>query len=432
MALPFFESFMNAGMIPDPDTMYRDLQQAFITDQWDNTTALYTVGEQADMQHLVFQDIQAWLAYVVDSSSSGRKNGEDFRQLVFEDITHPCTRGRYYQFFDNYWIAYFTDEIASVVKNLLLRRCNNFMRIVDPDNGSVFSIPCVVDYDMTSPSVQVTSQILTPNNHATVMVQGNPDTLRLFKTNTRYILGNRPFKLYGMQNTINDDYTSPMPTLIYLDLYLDELRANDNLELQLADNGTYEYTISINSQNMELTKNSTGQLTADIALNGQEVDNKTALWSSNDESVVTIDSNGVYDVIGDVGTGAIITATLQGNPDVVDSIEITVVDVAELTTDIIVDPSFTKIREYETVNFTVSASHGGIEISPTDTQVSLASGSVVLSNQYLTITKNDNQYTLTCTQRTNTPQALYITVDNTSPAFVADTAFVVHCVSMMG
>ena len=31
---------MNAGMIPDPDTMYRDLQQAFIRDQWDNTTAL--------------------------------------------------------------------------------------------------------------------------------------------------------------------------------------------------------------------------------------------------------------------------------------------------------------------------------------------------------------------------------------------------------
>ena len=294
------------------------------------------------MQHLVFQDIQAWLAYVVDSSSSGRKNGEDFRQLIFEDITHPCTRGRYYQFFDNYWIAYFTDEIASVVKNLLLRRCNNFMRIVDPDNGSIFSIPCVVDYDMTSPSIQVTTAILTPNNHATVMVQGNPDTLRLFKTNTRYILGNRPFKLYGMQNTINDDYTSPMPTLIYLDLYLDEIRATDNLDLQLADNGTYDYTISINSQSMELTTGSSGQLTADIALNGQEVDYATALWSSSDISVVTIDENGNYDVIGAIGTSATIVATLQGNPDVVSSIQITVVDVAELTADIIVDPSFHK------------------------------------------------------------------------------------------
>ena len=34
------------------------------------------------------------------------------------------------------------------------------------------------------------------------MVQGNEDVYRLFKLNTRYILGGRPFKLLSYQNAI--------------------------------------------------------------------------------------------------------------------------------------------------------------------------------------------------------------------------------------
>lgn len=431
MALPFFENAINSDMIPQPNDMYRGLQQAFINDQWDNSTAVITVGEETEIGSFVFEDTQVWVTPVVEDSSTGRKNGLDFLKFIFKDLTHTAVRGWMYQYRGNYWLGYFSNEYATVVQDISVRRCNNFMRIVDPENGSVFSIPCVVDYDMASPSIGVTSSILTPNNHATVMVQGNSNTLRLFKTNTRYILGGRPFKLYGIQNTIEDDYTTPSPTLLYLDLYLDEIRSTDNLALQLADNGTYVYTISINSANMELNPASTGTLTADITLNGQEVDG-VALWSSSDNSVVTIDENGAYDVVGAVGTAATITATLSGNSGVTSTIQISVVDVADLTADIIIDPSFAKIREYESVTFDVSASYGGSEYAPTSSQVSLTDGSVVLSNQYLTITKNGNSYTLTCLKRTTTPQLLYVTVDNTTPPFTATTSVAVECVSMMG
>ena len=61
------------------------------------------------------------------------------------------------------------------------------------------------------------------------MVQGNVNTLRLFKTNTRYVLGGRPFKLYGYQNALNLNLTTNYDTLLYLDLYLDELHDGDDL-----------------------------------------------------------------------------------------------------------------------------------------------------------------------------------------------------------
>ena len=66
------------------------------------------------------------------------KNGDDFRQLAFRSIEHPCVRGRYYYFEDNYWLGTFTDEHDSIAKTMVVRRCNNFMRIVDPENGAIF------------------------------------------------------------------------------------------------------------------------------------------------------------------------------------------------------------------------------------------------------------------------------------------------------
>ena len=436
MALNYFMNALDNGMTPKPNELYHGLQQAFITEQWDNTTALYCLLEQdmndaGEFPTFTFHETEAWLNYVVGMTSTGVKNGDDFRQLLFESLDHPCVRGRYYKFENNYWIGDFTDKHASVDKNMTIRRCNNYMRIVDPENGSIYQIPCVVDYDMSSPSMQVTSHILTPNNHATIMVQGNPDTLCLFQTNTRYILGSRPFKLAGYQNAMQDDYTSPMPTLLYLDLYLDEIHANDDLDKQIADNGVYDYDISINSENMELAVGSGGSLSADVTLNGQEV-NRTVEWSTSNKSVVTIDGLGAYQVVGVVGASATITATLQGNTNVSSTILISVVDVADIQPTIILNPAFKQIREYETINLTLSAFYNGNDYTPAQSSLSLSENEQTMNNEYLSIVKNGNEYELKCLKRTNTPQILYYSVSNNAPVFEASGSQAVQCVSMMG
>lgn len=351
---------------------------------------------------------------------------------MFRDIDHPVFQGLYYIFDNNYHISYFYNKHDGLEKALAVRRCNNFMRIVDPENGSIFSIPCVIDYDMTSPSQQVSSYIITPNNHATVMVQGNTDTLRLFKLNTRYMFNGRPFKLLAYQNALYYDFTNQLPTLLYLDLYLDELHDKDSIEDNLAYNGDYEYSISINSEDMQLINGSSGTLTTTIILNGEEAQ-RDVVWSSSDSSVIKINNNGAYSVVGESGTSATITATIEGNSNETSSINIQVVDTESIQPNILLNPSFNQIRQFDSVSFSINVMYGSTLISSlTDIQISLSSNSVLLSNQYLTITKQESQYVITANTISSNPQILYITVQNDSPNFQISQQFTIDIVSMFG
>lgn len=432
MSLPYFETGLSSGYLQSPNDFFRDLQQAAVDNLFDCTSAKYTVQEQDAIGSSTYHDIDVWLDYIVGTTSSGVKQGADFTQLMFRDIEHPVFQGLYYIFDDNYHISYFYNKYDGLEKALAVRRCNNAMKIVDPKNGSVFSIPCVIDYDMTSPSQQVSSYIITPNNHASVMVQGNADTLRLFKLNTRYMFNGRPFKLLAYQNAIYYDLTNQSPTLLYLDLYLDELHDKDDVANGLAYNGEYDYTIQIDSDDMQLLNEATGTLTATVMLNGQEVQGDV-VWSSSDTSVVTIDSTGAYTVVGESGTSATVTAMLQGNTDVTSTITIQVVDAQVIQPNILLNPTFSQIRQYNSVEFIVEVMYGSTLISaPTSVQVSLSSTGVVLFNQYLTITQQGSQYTITANAIAQTPQVLYVTVQNDSPSFQITQQFTLNVVSMFG
>lgn len=305
------------------------------------------------------------------------------------------------------------------------------MRIVDPENGSIFSIPCVIDYDMTSPSQQVSSYIITPNNHAVVMVQGNEDTLRLFKLNTRYMFNGRPFKLLAYQNALLQDLLNQKPTLLYLDLYLDEIHDKDDIENGLAYNGEYDYAIQIDAENMELTNESTGTLSATITLNGEEVE-RDVIWSTSDENTVYIDISGKYTVVGSSGSSATITATLDGNTDVVSTITIQVVDSQVVQPLVVLNPTFSKIRQYESIDFIVEVMYGSTVVVPDNVTVSLSQDSQVLTNQYLTITKSESQYKITANAIAPNPQVLYVAVQNTTPSFQTTEQFTLNVVSMFG
>lgn len=431
MSLPYFENALSGEYLQTPNDYFRDLQQAAVDNLFDCTSAKYTIQEQDAIGSSTYHNVDVWLDYIVGTTSSGVKNGNDFTQLMFRDIDHFTIQGLYYIFDDNYHISYFYNKYDGLEKALAVRRCNNVMRIVDPENGSVFSIPCVIDYDMTSPSQQVSSYILTPNNHATVMVQGNSDTLRLFKLNTRYMFNGRSFKLLAYQNAILYDLQNQTPTLLYLDLYLDELHDKDDVENELAYNGEYDYTIQIDANNMELINGSMGALTATVTLNGSEIDGNV-VWSSSDASVVTIDSNGQYQVVGDSGTSATITAMLGGNTNLTSTITIQVVEAQSVQPLVTLNPLFGKIRQYESIAFVVEVVYGSTVITPESVQVSLTQGSQVLSNQYLTITQSESQYTITANAIATEPQILYVTVQNTSPSFQVTEQFTLNVVSMLG
>lgn len=431
MSLPFFQNSLNSNYLENPNDYFRNLQQAAVSGNFDCTSAKYTIQEQDAIGSSTYHDIDVWLDYIVGTTSSGVKNGIDFTQLMFEDINHETFQGLYYIFDNNYHISYFYNKYDGLEKALAVRKCNNAMKIIDPKNGSVFSIPCVIDYDMSSPSQQVSSYIITPNNHATVMVQGNVDTLRLFKLNTRYIFNGRPFKLLAYQNTLYYDLTHQFPTLLYLDLYLDELHNKDDIQNGIAYNGEYNYQISIDSDNMDLIQGTTGTLTATINLNGEEANNNI-VWESSNPDVVSITNNGNYQILGESGTSAVITAFIEGNTEVNSSITIQIVDIESIQPVILFNPSFTKIRQFESIDFTVEVMYGSQLIIPETVQLSLSEDSLVLSNQYLTIIQKGSQYKITANSIALTPQILYVSVQNTQPEFQTTEQFTINVVNMLG
>ena len=428
--LPYFENSLNSGYLQNPNDYFKDLQQAAIDGLFDCTSAKYTVQEQDAIGVSTYHDIDVWLDYIVGTTSTGLKSGIDFTQLMFRDIDHETIQGLYYIFDNNYHISYFYNRYDGLEKALAVRRCNNAMRIVDPENGSIFSIPCVIDYDMTSPSQQVSSYIITPNNHATVMVQGNADTLRLFKLNTRYMFNGRPFKLLAYQNAIWQDLKNQTPTLLYLDLYLDELHDKDDIVNGLAYNGEYNYTIQINASDMDLLIGSQGILTAIVTLNGQEVE-RNVVWQSSSPSV-KINNQGEYQVTGNIGDNVIIGAVLQGNIAVMDTINIVIVENENIQPLIYLNPNFDKIRQYDTIDFSVDVIYGSTLIIPDNIQISLSANEIILSNQYLTILQSGSQYIIKANAIALDPQILYITVQNTSPSFQTTEQFTLNVVSMFG
>ena len=280
---------------------------------------------------------------------------------------------------------------------------------------------------MTAPSNKVTTAIITPNNHASVKVQENATTKRLFTTNTRCIIGGRPFRLTGMQNAVNQFINNPAVGLMELDFFLDEIWDTDDLVNSVADNGTYDYSVDIVGDSMNLTNGATGQLYAHVLLNGDEVD-RTVVWSSSDSSAVTIDEDGNYSVVGASGQEVIITACLSGNSEATDTITISIVDEEEATIELVLSPLITTIREYETVAVEVNCLYNGSMVTPDEVTLTLPSG----IGSYLTYTQTDNVFYLSCVRRY--PDIITLTFEATSasPAFTQQKSIDVKLTNILG
>ena len=411
-----------------PNDYYCGLAQAFMNASWENTAAKTPenggeIFEQDEIGSKDYHKIDAWVKTTIGDVTSGLRNPGDFLKVYFRDIEHIVPRGLYYKFSNSWWICNDFGHFSCIAQDCGLRRCNNALKIIDPENGSVFGVPCVVDYDMSSPSNQVSRYIITPNNHATVMVQGNEDTLRLFKTNTRYILGGRAFKLYAYKNALNLNLDTNYDTLLYLDLYLDELHDGDDLVNGVAYNGDYNYKVKINSTDMTLSAGSTGTLTVDVVLNGKEA-NRSVVWKTSNPEIVTIDQNGNYTVVGEVGQSADITVVLSGNEAVTDSIKITVGEQV-VNPKIYLDPAFDKIREYQTIEFDVKVSIGGVEIKPDTIRVNADS-------EYLAVKQTTSGWQLTCVKRSFVPLTMTVTVVDKTYLIKQTAEFDIQAVSMMG
>lgn len=389
--MPFnlFDLSLRTGMTQKPNDHYRELQQAVQDAQWENTSAKTPekdgkVLEQDGIGLSTYHEVEAWVYPATEASVTAQRNSGDFIHFVFKDIDHQITRGMYYQYNGNYWLVNDDSPYNGLPKDLSIRRCNNELRIIDPMTGALVVIPCCVDYDMGSPAEQVSRYVNTPNNHATVIVQGSAETLRLCALNTRYMLDGRPFKLWSYQKSV---HTAKMEiaTIIYLDMYLDEAHAEDDKINLIADNGTYDYSIKLNMKNFEGAPNATAQLTYSVMLNGVEVE-RGIEWEY-DDSVVSIDENCVMTLKSTMGATTQVKCILKGNPDVYATCSVTIGTTKE-TWDVTMNPEFKTLRQYESVDVELTPYRNGAAV---DLSVDMSTYSDAVSIEKL----DKNKYRVT-------------------------------------
>ena len=252
--LLFYSNYMD-NIRTSPKTQWKNQQQAFIDEMFENSTIntndLFQEGFPFDFEFV--DNPLCWVGTVLDVETGITKNSDDYRSLYFKDINRDARRGQYFKWNDNYWIVYETTTDLETISTCNIRRCNNWMKWIS-DTGEVIQYPCVIDDILTSANAQVAKSITQSNGHIDVYVQANEHTLAL-TNNTRIIFNGKPYKLYAINNYRNNDFVKDNPQMLYLDFYLDMLTAQDNIEENIADDIRDKFSIVTPISDIKITTN---------------------------------------------------------------------------------------------------------------------------------------------------------------------------------
>lgn len=389
------------------DSYYMEHMQALVNDRWDNTTSLYTIGQEKPFGSLEFEDIDVHLTHAIEKST-GKKQGDDFREIIFRDLNYTVVLGSCW-FFDNcYWLAINLDEYNRVSKNIFVRRCNNVLKYYDETDGHLVEIPCILEYDATSPQPQVTQDIITANNTINLIVQGNEVTRKIF-TNQRFVFGGRPFKVTGFNNYMWKSMLDPEPTILYYSLKLDTESPYDDYVNNIAYNGDIDYSISINQDDIAQVVGFTTQLSATVTNNGAVVE-RPVKWISSNEEVVTVTDEGVITLVGEQGEKAEITAQLGDNTKVLSVITIEIVETLRNLYAVHLDPIIDEVPQYQTITFTANLYLNDEKQS----DILAVSGSGADSSAYNIKVLGNNEFSVTCLKVSKLPLILHFESDNYS------------------
>ena len=394
-----------ANFSETPNDEWRNSHQAFIDSTWDNTTLLKTVEEETAVGTNIFNTVEVWKNSISEFAINVVKNAKDFRRLMFKDQTHDVSRGLKYRFDNNYWLVYEETTEEEPFCDVSIRRCNNIAKWVDKDTGNIIEEPCILDYELSSTNVQYTKDVATANSKVTLIIQGNDNTHKI-KKNDRFIFNSVPYSFKAINNFMQNDYVDNEVPILFMELYLDQVQPSDDLVNNIANRYDYNYVLNIEQSNVEQIKGFSGTLTETVKYN-DNITNIPVVWSSSDTSVVIINSSGVYNIIGDVGTTATITCSIDGNSNVKDTLTVKVISATTDNKELVVTDINT-LSQYDSVNISANIYNNGTIQSDTVTCVANWSNNV----NYTLVNNNNNTWTLTNNRMSNVPLILTFTSGN--------------------
>ena len=396
MNFPLYDSMRK--LIQKPHDRYISDLQALINDRWENSTqTIFDILMETQIGSKIYEPIEISVDTAVDIGT-GFKKGDDFKVFSFRDITLEIPIGTMFKTDMDYWLCVNSNGYASPTNSCEVRRCNNVMKWIDPHTGAVNEQYCVIDYELSSPRPRHDKDINVADGHMFVIVQGS-DLTRSIEKNQRFIFNGQPYKFSATQSLLNTN-DDTKDTLLYMDMYLDMIQPDDDLVNGIANATDYVYTIDVQADVVSQVSGYTGQLNADVYLNGDVV-NRDIIWSCN--KYATITDNGEYTLQGEVGDVAVFIATLKGNTDVDAVCSVEIIESIEGVSDkvIIINPLYSEVRQKQPATFDVYLYENGIR---QDDAITWGSGGV--SNEYFTMVQDGHTFTLSVKNLSATPLEL--------------------------
>jgi len=377
--MSYYDTFLSVNK--SPKEFYLNQIQELVNGQFDNASTVQSdVEEEIEFGTLSFVPCESRITSLIDVKT-GKKNNDDFKKILFRDVTHQPPLGTRYRFEDNIWIAYATDNIKSATSSAYLQRCNCTMNSQDK-YGNIHEEPCYVDYNLMETQLLTNIQLDVPAGRIEVKCQLNKYTKDV-DVNARFIFGDDVYKLRSRSkpNRLN---TFDKDSVTFLSFYAnyDNKAEDDNFDLTVANYKTYNYVISCQS-NIKNTIGAKDTLKSTVYLDGIEIE-EDVLWYSSDASIIEINEvTGEYTLVG-LGI-CNVTCKLKNNIIFNTSIKVEVVDVIIDSYHDAILPNITYVKLNQKQTYEVFEYNNGI---PTDTTFTINSYDVPDKNYHIDTTLN--------------------------------------------
>lgn len=262
--------------------------------------------------------------------------------------TTEIKRGDLINWDNEYWliISEIGQKRYSYYKGII-QKCNYNIKF--NFQGTIKEFPAIVDSKVFD--TETNRFFSVPAGKIVVTMQSNVDSENI-TIGQRFIKMKQAWKVTGIDRTKNG--------LLMLWCDLDTIIASDDVVNEVANAGDYVYTIEItNGEIASIQEGSTLQLNVQVKLNDNTVE-KEVIYSSDNPSIASVDENGLVTAIS--AGECIITASLAENPNVYDTISITVTALPEHNYAVTISGS-TSIVKTKTATYTATFTDNGLPIS---------------------------------------------------------------------
>lgn len=232
-----FNTVFNLSSTPSSvsDNLKQTLQYK-INDEFQFASDVYTIQEEQTSGKLDWQNLSVRITHVLsDKNTSDTKKSDDWRNIIFKDITHYYALGIRYQFDSNTWITVQSDIYHYPTASAIIRRCDSTLKWYDT-NHTLIEEPVMIDYDMRLTKFLFGTEIILPQGHIKIYAQYNSNTQKI-SMDQRFVLGSQLYKIDYINDFIRKNtYDKNSVPLIYFTAFLDQKNlAVDDMVNQIAN-----------------------------------------------------------------------------------------------------------------------------------------------------------------------------------------------------